>query len=287
MYTVSEKRMRRSTGTEELNSAPNGSACASVGEDLESRLRRRQRIEALDRVAAGVSNHFLQLSASIQATSLRALCGLSPDHPLRTALLEINKAAGQAGRLTRQIPRVARQEEPDAVLIDLNLLIDDMRPMLRGLVDKEVELAFSLYPGCGRIKARPGQVEQLVMNLVVNARDAIPHGGRITVSTVNIRLANDLIHLHGAVPRGDYTRLTVADTGCGMDGQTLARLFDPFFTTKNPGQGTGLGLTLVQGIARQNGAYVVVTSQPGRGSTFAVYLPCVAAAAERREAFMV
>jgi two-component system, cell cycle sensor histidine kinase and response regulator CckA len=279
--------MRRSTVIDELNPAGNGSGSAPIAEDLESRLRRRQRIEALDRLAAGVSDHFLQLSASIQATSLRVLCGLSPDHPLRTALLEINKAAGQAGRLTRQIPRVARQEGPDVMLIDLNPLIEDLRPMLRGLLDIEIELDFALHPACGRIKARPGQVEQLLMNLVVNARDAMASGGRITVSTVNIRLANDLVHLHGVVPRGDYARLTVADTGCGMDGQTLARLFDPFFTTKHPGQGTGLGLTLVQGIARQNGGYVVVTSQAGRGSTFAVYLPCFAAAAERREAFMV
>src|SRR5262245_59928463 len=189
--------MRRSTRIDELNPVGDGSGGAPVAEDLANRLRRRQRIEALDRLAAGVSDHFLQLSASIQATSLRALCGLSPDHPLRTALLEINKAAGQAGRLTRQIPRVARQEGLDAVHTNLNFLIDDMRGMLRGLLDKDIELDFALQPDCGRINARPGQLEQMLMNLVANARDAVSRGGRITISTVYICLANDLVHLHG------------------------------------------------------------------------------------------
>jgi len=201
------------------------------------------------------------------------LHGIPAGHPMRDYLLEIGKAANQAARVTRQILHFSHKEAAKTVALDIAPLVDDMQRMLRSLLGGDIDLVCVHTPGLGRVQASPGQVEQVLMNLVLNARDAMPNGGRITLVTENVFLKDKLLHAHGVVGPGSYVRMAISDTGCGMDETTLARIFHPFFTTKGPGQGTGLGLAIIQGIVRQNAGHIVVASQLGRGSTFAIYLP--------------
>jgi signal transduction histidine kinase len=242
-------------------------------EEMETYLGQFQKMETLGRMAAGVAHDFNRLLTVIMGYNELVLHGLPASHPLRDYLLEINKASNQAARLTRQILHFSHMEGANTAALDIAPLVDDMQRMLRSLLGAEIDLVCVHTPGLGRVQSSPGQLEQVLMNLVLNARDAMPNGGRIMLVTENVYLKDKLLHGHGVVPQGSYVRLAVSDTGCGMDEATLARIFHPFFTTKGPRKGTGLGLAIIQGIVRKNGGHIVVASQVSRGSTFAVYLP--------------
>jgi two-component system, cell cycle sensor histidine kinase and response regulator CckA len=249
-----------------------GSPPPSV-EDLDAYLRQFQKMETLGRMAAGVAHDFNRLLTIIMGYNELVLHGTPVGHPLRDYLMEINRAATQAARLTRQVLHFSHKDAAKAVPLEIAPLVEDTQRMLRSFLSGDIDLVCVHTPGSGRVQASPGQVEQVLMNLVLNARDAMPDGGRITLVTENVFLKDKLLHAHGVVPPGSYVRLAVSDTGCGMEEATLARIFLPFFTTKGPGRGTGLGLAIIQGIVRQNAGHIVVASQLGRGSTFAVYLP--------------
>jgi CheY-like chemotaxis protein len=190
---------------------------------------------------------------------------------------EIRRASERGAALTRQLLAFSRGQLLGTQVIELNRLVADTAKLLRRLIGRDIELRLRLDPDTGRIDADPGQIEQLVMNLALNARDAMPRGGRLTVETRSVNLS--LVHAERVpgVKAGPYARLSVHDTGCGMTPEVQARLFEPFFTTKEPGRGTGLGLSTVDGIVRQHRGCLEVESEPGRGSTFRVYLPRVTA----------
>jgi len=244
-------------------------------DELELSLRQFHMMETLGRMALCVAHDFNHLLTVIRGYSDLALLEMSPHHTLRDYLLEINKAAIQASLLTKRILLLGQNEPAKAVPVDLPPLIEDMHGMLRNLLGKEIQLVCIYAPGLGRVAAAPGQIEQVLMNLVINARDAMPQGGRICIVVENALLKEELVHPHGIVPSGSYVRLAVSDTGPGIDQATLARLFQPYFTTKQPGQGTGLGLAIVHEVIQQNGGHVVVTSDLNKGATFSLYLPRV------------
>jgi CheY-like chemotaxis protein len=193
---------------------------------------------------------------------------------------EIEKAARRAADLSRQLLTFARHQIVEPRVIDLNALTRDADKLLRRLLREDIELVTRLTPAAGMVRIDPGQLEQVIINLAVNARDAMPNGGRLTIETSNVLLGPDYVAGHPDIVPGEYVQLAVSDTGQGMDRETLSRLFEPFFTTKARGQGTGLGLAICYGIVRQAGGAIWVYSEPGRGSTFKVHLPKVRAAPE-------
>jgi CheY-like chemotaxis protein len=195
---------------------------------------------------------------------------------MRKDMEEVKKAADRASELTRQLLAFSRRQFIAAKVLDLNALVANMDGMLRRLIGEDiVELSAELDPSLGAIKADPGQIEQVIMNLVVNARDAMPKGGRLTIETRNVTIGEEVrLDAVGVAP-GSYVLLTVRDNGHGMDAETRSHLFEPFFTTKEKGKGTGLGLSTVYGIVKQSGGSIVVESAPGRGSTFRIYFPRV------------
>jgi signal transduction histidine kinase len=253
---------------EETNGSP-----SLAKEDQDAYLRQFQKMETLGRMAAGVAQDFNRLLTIIMGYNELVLHGSPGEHPRRDYLLEINRAATQAARLTRQILHFSHKAAATTVALELAPLVEDTQRMLRSFLSADIDLICIQTPGLGRIHASPGQLEQVLMNLVLNARDAMPDGGRITLVVENVFLKDKLLHAHGVVASGSYVRLAISDTGCGMDEATLERLFQPYFTTKEAGRGTGLGLAIIQGIVHQLGGHIVVASQLGRGSTFAVYLP--------------
>jgi signal transduction histidine kinase len=242
-------------------------------DETELSLRHVNTMETLGRLALCVAHDFNHLLTVIRGYSDLALLEMSPHHTLRDYLLEISKAAIQASLLTKRILLFGQKDTANAVPLDLPPLIEDMHGMFRNLLGKDIQLVCVYAPGLARIEAAPGQIEQVLMNLIVNARDAMPRGGRITIVVENALLKESLVHLHGVVPPASYVRLAVSDTGRGIDEAALRRLFQPFFTTKLPGQGTGLGLSIVQEVVQQNGGHIVVTSEPNKGATFSIYLP--------------
>jgi len=227
-----------------------------------------------------VAHDFNNLLTVINGYAELALEGLTPGEPLYENLHDIAKAGGRAAALTRQLLAFSRKQLISPRSVDLNALVEDMRKMLQRLIQEDVRLDFIPGEGLGTILADPGQVEQIIMNLAVNARDAMPLGGTLTLETSVLQLDADSLKAHPDCQPGAYVLLSVSDTGSGMDAQTQARLFEPFFTTKEPGQGTGLGLATVYGIVRQSGGLIWVYSEPGRGSSFKVYFPRVDAPAE-------
>jgi signal transduction histidine kinase/ActR/RegA family two-component response regulator len=242
---------------------------------LEAQFRQSQKMEAVGRLAGGVAHDFNNLLTVISGYADLILQQLGPEAPLRREMLQINKAAERAALLTRQLLAFSRQQMLEPRVLQLNEVVTGIEPMLRRLLGEDIRLITRLQPALGRVKADPGQMEQVIMNLAVNARDAMPKGGELTVETKETFLDKDFAHDQPTVKPGRYVHLAVADTGVGMDEETLAHIFEPFFTTKERGKGTGLGLSTVYGIVKQSDGYVWAQSKPGKGASFHLYLPLV------------
>ncbi len=241
--------------------------------ELQDQLRQAQKMEAVGRLAGGVAHDFNNLLTVISGYSSFLQESLPEGSSLRAYAEQVLQASTRAAQLTAQLLAFGRKQMLQPRIMDVNALVRDAETMLRRLIGEDIALVTDLQPFIGCILADPGQVYQVVLNLVVNARDAMTHGGRITISTANVAIGEDqAIHEMG-VKAGDYVMLAVSDTGHGMSAETLAHMFEPFFTTKEVGKGTGLGLSTAYGIVRQSGGHITVQSEVGRGSTFRVYLP--------------
>ena len=244
---------------------------------MEEQLRQSQKMEAVGRLAGGVAHDFNNLLTAISGYSDLLLHRLPEYSTLRRDVEEIRKAGDRAAALTRQLLAFSRRQVLQPKILDLNTVVTKMGPMLGHLIGKDIELSTDLSPSLSRVKADPGQIEQVILNLAVNARDAMPDGGRITIATADAALSPAYAAVHPEVRPGPHVLLSVADTGQGMSDETQAHLFEPFFTTKERGKGTGLGLATVYGIVQQSGGHIRVSSAADRGSTFLIYLPRVEA----------
>jgi len=243
---------------------------------LEEQFRQSQKMEAVGRLSGGVAHDFNNLLGVIIGYGEIVQEGTATDSPLRGCVDEMLKAGHRAASLTRQLLAFSRQQVMDPKVLDLNLVVKDMEKMLKRLISEDIQLKTDLDPDLVRIKADQGQIEQVVMNLAVNARDAMPNGGELTLTTSNFYMDEDFVRRYPyPVSVGDYVLLTVTDNGIGMDAATRVRVFEPFFTTKEKGKGTGLGLSTVYGVVKQSGGYIEVLSEPGAGATFKIYLPKV------------
>jgi len=239
---------------------------------LEDQLRQSQKMEAVGRLAGGVAHDFNNLLTVISGYGHMILRDLPGEDPLHGCVEEVLKAASRATSLTNQLLAFSRRQVIQPKVLDLNALVANMDRMLRRVIGEHIELETVLRPGLGSVRADAGQLEQVIINLAVNARDAMPEGGKLSIQTGNVEVARSS-RLHADVRPGSYVRLTVADTGKGMDAEIMVHLFEPFYTSKETGKGTGLGLSTVYGIVKQSGGEVVVESKPGRGATFTIYLP--------------
>jgi PAS domain S-box-containing protein len=240
---------------------------------LEAQLRQAQKMEAVGRLAGGIAHDFNNLLAVIMGHSDLIRSVLRKGDILTHDVEQIRKASERAATLTRQLLAFSRRQFLQPQVIDANTLVANLATMLRRLIGEDIQLELRLDPEAGRVSADPGQLEQVIMNLTVNARDAMPQGGHLTIETAPAALDQAFVATHPGSSAGAHVRLSIHDTGCGMGPDVLAHLFEPFFTTKEPGRGTGLGLSTVYGIVKQHRGYIDVASEPGRGSTFGVYLP--------------
>jgi len=240
---------------------------------LEEQLRQAQKMEALGRLAGGVAHDFNNLLTVIRGHSELMLDRLAPGEALYSHSQQIQKTADRAASLTRQLLAFSRRQVLQGKVVDINVLIPDMGKLLRRLVREDIELSLQLGDSPGLVKADPGQLEQALLNLTVNAGDAMPLGGKLTIETENVVVDTEYAMVRPSLEPGQYVLVSVTDTGHGMDAATKARIFEPFFTTKEPGKGTGLGLAMVYGVVKQSGGFIWVESEPGKGSRFELYLP--------------
>jgi two-component system cell cycle sensor histidine kinase/response regulator CckA len=250
---------------------------------LEEQLRQSQKLESIGQLAGGVAHDFNNLLTVITGYTDICLSRLADNDPLRRNLEQIKRAAERASSLTRQLLAFSRKQILQPKIVDLTMTVTNLDKMLQRLIGEDVELVTILDPKLGNIKADPGQIEQVLMNLAVNARDAMSTGGKLTIETKNVYLDEAYARRHVGATAGPHVMLAVSDTGHGMDAETQARIFEPFFTTKEQGKGTGLGLAMVYGIVRQSGGNIWVYSEPKHGTTFKVYLPMVEEKGEVRD----
>jgi two-component system cell cycle sensor histidine kinase/response regulator CckA len=247
---------------------------------LETQLQQSRKMEAVGRLAGGIAHDFNNLLTIISGYTEMALSRPHLPSEAHADIERIENASGRAAALVRQLLAFSRKQVMQPKILDLNKIVLNLDSLLRRLMDERIEMVTRVKDDLGKVKADPAQVEQVIMNLVVNARDAMPEGGRLVVETCNTDLDANYAVDHVSVRPGRYVMLAVSDTGVGMDRQTVAHIFEPFFTTKESGRGTGLGLSTVYGIVKQSGGYIWVYSEPGKGSTFKVYLPRVDEVAE-------
>jgi hypothetical protein len=241
----------------------------------EEQLRQSQKMEAVGKLAGGVAHDFNNLLTAITGHSEMCLRRLTPDNSLHRHIKEIKKAGDRAAALTRQLLAFSRKQILQPEVVDLNHIVVELNKMLQRLIGEDIDLLMGLAADLRKVKADPNQIEQVIMNLVVNARDAMFKGGKLTIETSNVYLDKDSADLHVTIPAGNYVMLAVSDSGCGMDAKTKAHIFEPFFTTKEVGKGTGLGLATVYGIVKQSEGSVGVYSEVGVGTTLKIYLPAV------------
>jgi two-component system cell cycle sensor histidine kinase/response regulator CckA len=239
----------------------------------DEQLRQSQKMEAVGRLSGGIAHDFNNLLGVIIGYSESIEHRVAPNDPLRKSAEEIRKAGERAASLTHQLLAFSRQQVLQPQILDLNALVTDMGKMLRRLIGMHIELTTNLATELGQVKAEQSQIEQVIVNLVVNARDAMPDGGKLLIATSNLDVNENLASSFPFLQPGPYVLLTVTDTGIGMDDNTRRHIFEPFFTTKGPGKGTGLGLATVYGVAKQSSGGVIVDSEPGKGSTFKIFLP--------------
>jgi|HubBroStandDraft_6_1064221.scaffolds.fasta_scaffold27728_3 two-component system cell cycle sensor histidine kinase/response regulator CckA len=239
----------------------------------EEQLRQALKMEAIGQLAGGIAHDFNNLLTAIIGYSQMLLSGLRDDDPMRFEISEIERAGNRAATLTKQLLALSRKQVLQPEVLDLNVLVGGLENMLHRLIREDICLSTHLSPVLGPVKADRGQVEQVIVNLVVNARDAIPNRGNLAIETANVTLDRVYAEEHPEVSAGQYALLSVSDDGSGMDSKTKALIFDPFFTTKEKGKGTGLGLSTVFGIVKQSGGHITVHSELGKGTTIKVFLP--------------
>jgi len=240
---------------------------------IEEQLRQSQKMESIGKLAGGIAHDFNNLLTSILGNCDMAISELRPEDPLYLELSEINEGAERAADLTRQLLAFSRKQVMEPRILNLNTVISNMDKMLKRIIGEDIILDTRLYPELWNTKVDPSQIEQVILNLAVNARDAMPEGGRLFIETDNIILDSEYEENHPEAAPGEYVMLAVSDTGCGIDKEIQANIFDPFFSTKEIGKGTGLGLSTVYGIIKQSGGNIWVYSEKGKGTTFKVYIP--------------
>jgi two-component system cell cycle sensor histidine kinase/response regulator CckA len=241
----------------------------------EKQFRQSQKMEAVGRLAGGIAHDFNNLLTIIMGYSQVLLTELGPQHPLRGKIEETLKAGERAATLIRQLLTFSRKQSLDPKILSLNTAVTSLESLLRRLIGEDIQLVSKLDPTNGRLRADQAQLEQVLVNLVVNARDAMPKGGTLTIETAQVELTRSPVYHLTSLPPGPYVRLAVSDTGCGMDRMTQSHIFEPFFTTKGEGKGSGLGLSTVFGIVTQSGGAIDVTSRVGHGTRFDLYFPSV------------